>query len=234
MKHITISPQEITPDILYCNGDSWAWGSELGDESEAHRLAYSFPGLLSKHYNLPLLNSASPGGSNQRIVRTTVEDISRLLLEGRKPLVIITWTLIHRFELFSQVKNNWTNFSASTRGDDQKLAEKIWTRYSSDETDVINFLTQVVLLESFLKKNNIPYLMLNTFDTKTVLLRQDIKDLFVSQMDLTYYMVTMALRHYVMNFPNIDWGPGDHPLENGHELVADFLKTHIDLRFILK
>lgn len=220
--------------MLYCNGDSWAWGAELGDESEEYRSTHAFPGLLSSHYNLPVINAATPGGSNQRIVRTTVEDVSRLLKSGQRPLVIIAWTLIHRFEFFGQEKQQWINFSSSIQGKEKQLAEKIWTEYSSDDTNVINFLTQVILLESFLKKNNVPYIMLNTFNTKTDLLNEDMMEILVSQIDLTYYMIRFALRHYVMNFPNINWGPGDHPLENGHELVAAFLKTHIDLRYILK
>lgn len=223
--------KEVSVDTLYCNGASWAWGQELGDESESYRNQHSFPGLLSQHYNLSLVNAAVPGASNQRILRTTVADISKLIAEGKKPFVLITWGLTHRFELYNNKTKSWAAFISPDNVDDKSLANKIWADYSSDYSDTIQFIHQIILLESFLKKNNVPYFMVyvHKFDPDSIIPQHELRVL-KQQVDTNFIMNDISLQSLVRSYPNIKWGV-DHPLEDGHQFLADFLQTHIDIRF---
>lgn len=213
-------------NTLYCNGDSWAYGVELEDVSD------SFPNVIARHYNLPVINSSKPGGSNQRIVRTTVEDVSKLIKQGKQPFVLIAWTLPHRFELFSCDAKEFVTFSSPNSAADLELGNTIWSKWSSDKTDVINFLTQVICLQSFLKQNNVPYFMTNVFKVVYELLDREEIELYQSQIDTDYYMYNLPFKALLTPYINIKWGI-DHPLKEGHAIIAKFLIEQIDIRYKL-
>jgi hypothetical protein len=216
--------KNINVDTLYCNGDSWAYGVELEDVSD------SFVNVIAKNYKLPVINSSKPGGSNQRIVRTTIADVSKLLKDGKKPFVLISWTLPHRFELFNVDKQDFLTFSSPGSAADEELGNTIWSKWSSDKTDVINFLTQVISLQSFLKQNDIPYFMSNVFKVVYELLDREDIEVYQSQIDTNYYMYNLPFKVLLTPYINIKWGV-DHPLKDGHSIIANFLIEQLNIRY---
>jgi hypothetical protein len=216
--------KNINVDTFYCNGDSWARGVELENSED------SFVNVLARNYNLPIINSACPGGSNQRILRTTIEDVSKLLMQNKKPFVLISWTLPHRFELYSTDRKEFVTFSSPNSAADIELGNTIWSKWASDKTDVINFLTQVIALQSFLKQNNIPYFMTNVFKIVYELLDKSEIELYQSQIDVDYYMYNLPLKVLLTPYINIEWGV-DHPLKEGHSIIAKFLIEQINIRY---
>ena len=100
--------------LLYTNGDSFTYGSELESQTRA------WPVLLAKKMGYELVNDAQPGASNDYIVRRTVEFCSQ-----QKPdLVIIGWTTPDRIEIGSQhcthrtrpdIFNNWDTAWAKSK-----------------------------------------------------------------------------------------------------------------------
>lgn len=216
--------KNINVDTLYCNGDSWAHGVELENTDD------SFVNVVAKNYKLPVINSSRPGGSNQRILRTTIEDVSRLLIQDKKPFVLLAWTLPHRFELYSTDKKEFATFSSPNSAADEQLGNTIWSKWSSNKTDVINFLTQVISLQSFLKQNNIPYFMTNIFKIAYELLDDEKIKLYQSQIDTNFYMYNLPLNVLLTPYINIKWGI-DHPLEEGHLIIAKFLIEQLNIRY---
>lgn len=229
---------KIDHNVLYCNGDSWACGDELGEgteySNEEYRLKNSFPGLIADYYNLELINSAVAGGCNHRTVRTTINDIAELKLKGITPFALITWTFPHRFELFKKSENKWINFNSPNNKETAEVGNLIWNEFSSDYSDLIIMINQVIMLESFLKKNNVPYLMVNIHSLQYPILSRQESNNFESQLDGKFYFIKFFLKDYLLTYPDVVWGPRGHPLEHGHKIVFDFLKTHIDLRFEFK
>ncbi len=57
--------------LLYTNGDSFTYGSELENQTS------TWPVLLAKMIGYELVNDAQPGASNDYIVRRTVEFCSQ-------------------------------------------------------------------------------------------------------------------------------------------------------------
>lgn len=216
--------KKINVDTLYCNGDSWSCGVELDDTSN------SFPNIISKNYNLPIINSAKPGGSNQRILRTSIEDISKLIKQGKKPFVLISWTLTNRFELYDAIKNEYASFTSPDSAADIDLGRLIWSRWSTEKSDIINFLTQVISLQSFLKQNNIPYFMANVFKVVYELLDCEQIELYQSQIDTDFYMYNLPFKSLLTPYINIEWGVS-HPLKEGHAIIAKFLIEQINIRY---
>jgi hypothetical protein len=59
--------------------------------------------ILAKKYNLDYENQALGGGSNQRIIRTTIEQLPQL--DPKKTIIVIGWSSFERTEWF--YKNKW-------------------------------------------------------------------------------------------------------------------------------
>jgi hypothetical protein len=211
-------------NLIYCNGDSWSWGSELGDESESYRNTNNFAGLLAKKFNVPLTNVSMPGASNDRIFRTTVTDILKLKEQNKKPLVVIAWTEIHRFELFNIKENKWVHFNNPDKSPDKALSDKIWGSFSNDRSDVEKFITHIVAIESFFKSNNIPYIMTNIGFVPFNLLDPEMFMLYKPILDSGNYVYLMNLYGLLKSNINVKWMPNQHPDEHGHKVVADFLE----------
>ena len=65
--------------ILYTNGDSWSFGTELDLETRSKN---RYSSIISKEKNMVDFNISTSGASNDRIVRTTLRDIS-LIHDGK-------------------------------------------------------------------------------------------------------------------------------------------------------
>jgi hypothetical protein len=78
-------------DYLLVNGDSYS--AEInGQKAYAHHLANRF--------NLPYNNISVVGSNNDRILRTTIEKVIELKQQGKKLLVVIGWSFVHRIEVW--------------------------------------------------------------------------------------------------------------------------------------
>jgi hypothetical protein len=232
-EHVKFTIEDASIDIIYANGDSWSFGSELADDSKLYRDAHNYPGLIAKHLEVGLENNSFPGGSNDRTFRTTVYDIANLIANGKRPLAIITWTEIHRFELYDNNIKDWITFSHPDNTRDRELSDKIWGRYSSEEGDLSKFIAKAIALESFFKKNNVPYIMVNSASINFKACGLDKLMTYKSMMDNTNYLFAITLYGYLISFTEVEWGYS-HPKENGHAMLAEFLIRQITDRYNLK
>jgi len=81
---------------IFVNGDSHTarvYGTQAPTATE----------ILADKYHCQYQNIALPGGSNQRIIRTTTENLHRL--DPRSTLIIIGWSSFERTEWY--FKNEW-------------------------------------------------------------------------------------------------------------------------------
>jgi len=213
-------------DCLYVNGDSWAYGAGL---DESRRLSQCWPSLVAHDIGLELILKAKGGSSNHRIVRTSVQDIQELINNGRKPLVLISWTFPHRYELCRLDNNEWAIFSGTGHDDDAEIADLITSRYNSDIGNMEVFGTQLLLMQAFLKEKQIPYLFVPTFRIEFEVLPKHLMENLSKGVDLKYFMHDFSLRSYLNSFNDIDWIK-DHPGPEGHKIISDFLVTQINRR----
>jgi len=243
----------ITADCLYVCGDSWTHGSELIDPHSnitnhfdpvhnKYRLAHYWPRLVADHLGLELFDSSSPGASNDRILRVTMHDVANLVMKGRRPFVITAWTQLQRFELPEGPKGElWRSFVRPGITNTPQVAVDIWAKWSSDRSDVVKWLQQIITLDVFLKANQVHYLSTTVFNQSyrlyeeycvngdpffTPYLTQIRQHVNLSRHVLNFSM-DLLLKHY----DDIEYGPGGHPLARGHELLAEQLLTQIGTRF---
>jgi hypothetical protein len=79
-------------DCLVVNGDSYS--------AQNLNINAVYADVLGDNLNLPVINLAFPGSSNDRILRSTIEQALELKQQNKNPLVIIGWSFIRRLEVW--------------------------------------------------------------------------------------------------------------------------------------
>lgn len=184
--------------MILVNGDSFTAGEES---------PIAWPSLIKDTVNL-----ATPGASNDYILSSTVDYI--LQHQYHPPnlpkYVIIAWTSPNRIDISGK---HLTPTSGTKYGSD--LVNAVFRDWD-DEWAKTKFLRQTHLLKCFLDKMEIPFLYLSTFDIQTW------------APDIIY--------DNWLGWPKeglVEWmgdctkGPRGHPLELGHQRIADKINEHI-------
>lgn len=146
-----------------------------------------YPGILAKKLNIPTYtNEALGGGSNDRIIRTTLEWVSNYLGRGHDPerlFVIIGWTQCYRKEFtwnkVEELKENtflkefypFNRFWPGAMETDEseyfvgkcKDFWRLWLAHGvNDFFEQEQWLLKVIGLQSFFKTQSIKHLFINT------------------------------------------------------------------------
>jgi hypothetical protein len=219
-----------TVDCLYVNGCSWTYGVGL---EESTRLQQCWAALIAKHLNIELIMGAMPGSSNPRILRTSVQDLDKLVKQGRKPFVLIAWSHLHRYELNRLDNNKWDTFAGSTNDGDLEIAKLITAKYNSDPGNVENFIVQLLLFQSYIRDRELPSMTTPTFQIHYDALKRDYLLEISERVDKDLFLYDFNLRSYLNTFGTARvGGPGsDHPGVEGHELLAEFLIRQLERRY---
>lgn len=217
--------------------DYWA-GSVVMSDNEEYRLKYSWPGQLAELLNCDGFdNDAFPGGSNERMLRTTIDWV--LLNKNRYPdlFVAIGWTYHSRFELWNEqykcYKQFNPNFESTTDMDkDEKMFIELYWRYSyNDYERISNFLYCVTTLQTFLKYHKINFLFFNAIQDLHGLNGFDLSifDHLLNEIDRDHYFL---LENGTFNTwdegKKYSRGPRFHPLKEGHAEWAKVLYEYIN------
>jgi hypothetical protein len=247
------SKQTIIADVLYTNGDSWVHGSELVDPTsdvtdqfavvhEDYRKAHYFPRLLADALGLELVDGSMAGAGNDYISRTTLRDVTRLKMEGRKPFVLLSWSQLQRFELPDQHGDFYRPYVSTDEAHLPRAVVEIWAKHSSDKSDLVRWLHQLIMMDSFLKVNGVPYFGTSVFPNPYTTLESfiEIKDFeeyahqLTVNVDLTRHMLNFSLKSILLQYNTVAYGLGGHPLEDGHKLLARYLQAQLEQRYTIK
>ena len=181
--------------ILYTNGDSISWGSELKDRTNR------FSTLLAKEKGLIDFNVSSSGISNDRIFRNTLRDVCKFLnsepiyneelgyVKVDEMFVLISFTAPTRFDYFDGdvfVKEQlWTHRDKWGKIDEEHLTD---SKYIIHQThlapSLLRIFQQIISLTSLFKSNNIPYLFVNAF------FEYDIDEISITNKDIHFDKVS--------------------------------------------
>ena len=200
---------------LLAVGDSFTYGEELSDLNNA------WPYLLGNKLGYTVNNLAKPGSGNTRMLRHAVEQINNY------DLIIIAWSHFARTELADEngFYDIWPGCSVLPHKEFSSWRSEVINYYSKHHNDQYlynQYLINIILIQQYLKFNNKKYIMLDTFGNNSY--RKN--NIVVDQIDSTYYIgwPTTTMMEWTHGCPK---GPGDHFLEQGHEIVADKIYEHI-------
>lgn len=209
--------------ILVTAGDSFTYGDEL-----PNRIDDCWPSKLSKLLNsTQLTNLGIPGASNTCIVRTILDYISS---EPPPDLIVIGWSSPGRIE-YADTEGPFDIWPGSNRpyeeDDSRRQLAHYVNNHHNSEYLYHQYLSNVILLQSFLTARNIKYLMMTTvaneFYHKTYYRKLP---LLTALIDPTYFVgwPIQGMAEWTYGVPK---GPGGHFLEEGHTKVAEKINEHI-------
>ena len=165
-------------NYIYANGCSYVAGAGLisHTKKKLNDLKYYLKTsvhLLAEELNCEYFNDAKGGGSNQRIVRTTIDWLLENKDKWNEVLVLIGWTGFFRYEI--QQGKKWIPINTE-ESEIEFLGSKIpttdfWKLYlkafNDAEAMYSRYLDLILYLQLFLEANNIKYISWPTFIAKT-------------------------------------------------------------------
>ena len=208
-------------------GDSLSFGSELKDmpkylglygnddadtKAEVPPSQYAWPSLISKRLNIDVNNLSIAGGSNDRIFRLAVNESFKQSYQ----CVICAWTTIDRFDFSYQGKD-----FPLTAGVDVSLNFPWFKSYLADHYNSHKsqqrWLAQLLSLQALFKQQQQQYLFVKScgihIDKSLQYLLSNV------DIDWDFDMTSLC--------SNLTHGKQGHFLEQGHELVADYILSKI-------
>lgn len=205
--------------LLYTVGDSFTYGQELANPAQ-----HAWPSLLSNSLGYDLVNDGLPGTGNEYLIKKTMHAVSKL-----KPnLVIVAWTSCGRQEHADEwgVYDTWPGCSSRVFDADPKLGYrkqliKYITAYNNEEHEYRRWLRQVILLQSFLTCYNVNYRFVSAFDNQHRNEKyKKYNQGYTGMIDVSKFIgwPTEGFVEWAYGTPH---GPGGHPLEKGHQLIAE-------------
>ncbi|MEU8310467.1 DUF6071 family protein [Actinomadura sp. NPDC048955] len=148
--------------LLVANGCSYTRGAELGRAEDA------WPALVADALGIPWVNLGCDGGSNRRVVRTTVGNLDRLAAEHQvrveDVLVICMWTGLSRHECFTRARDKGHGFRPALPDElhwhrlgkwriqmKDRLAEAYYRHLWSERASLTNFALDWLMLDGYLR-----------------------------------------------------------------------------------
>jgi hypothetical protein len=242
---------------LYFNGCSFTYGDELKTPQQD-----AWPILVATHLKCDFLNDDVSGGTNDRTVYKTIQQVNNY------DYFFIAWTTYTRFTEYNPVDNFEINFNPKLNlepsfhySDDLKknylkyknYGQLYYKHWYNDLFEFKKWLQQIILLQSFFKQHNKPFLMLNTMSNDLSSWLQSREKFinstrhlieFFDYLDDTQLLNEHAqiqdLNSMIDTSTFIEWsnwaitdlkstykcGPTGHILEEGHQAVANKVIKH--------
>ena len=214
--------------------DYWA-GSVVVSDNEEYRLSHGWPGRLAKLLKCDGFdNDAFPGGSNERILRTTTDWI--LYNKKRHPnlFVSIGWTFHSRFELWNVEYNCYMQYTANKRNihkSQKSFIDSYWRNTYNEYERISKYLHCVVTLQTLLKYYKIDFLFFNAIQDLDGLSKFDLSifNHLLDQIDrVRYYCLDKGTFNTWDEERKYPRGPDFHPLAEGHAAWAKLLYEYIN------
>jgi hypothetical protein len=206
---------------LLAGGCSFIYGSELSDAITNYS-CLTYPALLSKKFDLEYKCVATPGNGNDAICRQVIEGIDNTV-----GLVIVMWSYYDRFE-FHFGKDGWQNLKCPNDSFKNQVNE-LTKPFYSQLTDIYawnKYLQDIILLQTFLTNNNIPFIFSSAdnqfFDNSRTIVFDSRYQKLYNLIDFSKWVYWTDKADNKVGFVN--WakiygyplGPGQHPLTLAH------------------
>lgn len=209
--------------MIYTIGDSFTYGEELPD-----REVNAYPYVLARMLGTEVTNLGRPATGNYRIVKRTMD----VVLNEQPELVVIGWSDPARQEFGDDISISdlWAGRDYRRMqecNDHRRDLIKYMTAYDVPEYYYAKWLRQIILLQTFCRANNVRCVMFSAcnaenWNTNYISKHQQL----AKNVDATTYAGWPYSGSTAWCFKQ-PHGPGGHPLEQGHEIIATQIYEHI-------
>ena len=213
---------------LYANGESWTEGAKF-DEETGILQDQRWSKLLSDKLGLIEINESEGGGSNDRMVRTTIEWFDNNPDKWDEVLVILGFIDPIRMEYWNDVDNSWWGRNARGMGDNIIGDKKWWKKYVTFFYNEVslhhNLKNQILLLTSFFDSNNIKYLMFFSWGGGMTADSYPYGGFEIYKTINTKYIISETFKEYIENKigPKKALTKCDHASVEGHKIWTEKL-----------
>jgi hypothetical protein len=179
-----------------------------------NHIEYSYPNLISKLNNVSIVNEAIPGGSANRMIRKTFDYIHNHQSESKTTLFLleippmwrdefysndfdkmfnITWGVLKNSEDNTDVANGYDKSESLLIKNDLK---NYFSKFINVDFEVKKTMNNILGLLSYLKLNNIQYVLINGFEFYTFLLKNNLN------LDYNFYWIDKDVEPINISFVN--------------------------------
>jgi lysophospholipase L1-like esterase len=208
--------------MIHAIGDSFTYGDELPSQDQA------WPNLLSNMLSEKVVNLGKSATGNHRMVKRAIDAV----IDSSK-LIIIGWSDCNRQEFADDIGiyDIWAgrNWRALQLDDPTHRINQIKyiTAYNTPEYYYADWLRQIILIQSLCKLHKIPCVMFIACGAHIShkLYYHNHKKL-IDAIDHSMFVDNMftSVGDWTYRTPH---GPNRHPLDQGHEIIANKIYEHI-------
>jgi len=216
-------------------GDSYTYGAELPDAGHErgndgffvynNPSQFAWPQVLANKLDSSVTNLGLPGGSNDRIFRVTIDT----LIQNTYDLVICAWTDVARLDLVFNGQELPVTATSSWHHRQFKWLPEYFAQHYEDRHATQSWLVKLLALQEYLKGRNQRYIFVNmqsNWDWANDLTKLDLAH-YLDQVDSQYFLGWNTGEGMTCWQGDCVKGPAGHPLELGHERIADKIYEHI-------
>ena len=234
--------------LLVANGCSHTAGAEIEYPLQGECYDKAWPKKLGEKLSFEhTTNLAISGASDDRVSRTTIEFIGKLkqksFYDPSKLFVVISWPGLYRTEIFNTSNNEggfWDDgWMPMVAGNDETYKEqcsrsayifyKAWLMRLNHTQETVRFYSNILLLQNFLKQNNIKYLFWNACSSNL----PENNPAFYNETDLSRFPFILQKRYSYTDilvnkqFEHSEFAKYGHYGEDAQEYFANLLKAYI-------
>lgn len=210
--------------MIYCIGDSFTYGEELTDREQA------WPAVLGKKLNQPVINWGKPATGNYRMVKRAMDAVF-----AGASMIVIGWSDPARQEFADDVgiTDLWAgrDFRRMQTCNDHRInLIKYMTAYDVPRYYYAKWIRQIILIQAFCQANNVPCMMFSACNAEDWNRNYMLDHAnLIDRVDPAMYAgwPLSGSTEWTFGTPH---GPGGHPLEQGHEIIAEKIYEHISSR----
>lgn len=208
--------------MIYAIGDSFTYGDELTNQDLA------WPALLSQKLDRLVINKGRSATGNTRMTKRAIDAV----IDGSE-MIIIGWSDCNRQEFADDIGiyDLWAgrNYRAFQLEDPTHRINliKYITAYDTPEYYYAMWLRQIILTQSLCKANNISCIMFiacGAHESHKLYHKKYEKLISLIDQTLFAHPLTESVAEWTYGTPH---GPNGHPLEAGHEIIANKIYEHI-------
>ena len=204
--------------MIFCFGDSFTYGHELSNPNK-----HAWPSVLGNLLRDTCENHSMSGATNSWISRTAVTKC----LESRPDIAIVSWTTPNRYEFFKTANNNISSVCVNVDwASSNNFAKQLYTDWHDNDGKHLEWIHQILILQNFFKQQKIKYIFASVFDMPGKNQNNEQINKLTSYIDKANY-IGYPNGNFLEWTRNTELGKGGHPLEQGHQLIAEKMYEYI-------
>lgn len=180
----------------------------------------TWPALIAKSLDISYVCHASPGASNQTILRQVLTHLNNLTSSD---LVVIGWTYINRWDFY--YNDDWVTI----RPDSSDNLSRTYLKYMQSELwDKLETLKSIALVLSLLSAKGIETLI--TCQDRLIIDSTHNTDIYIEELqkevcDKIVWFNNKGFNDWAEGYPR---GANGHPLEEAHHAAFEYIRDNYD------